>query len=175
MKVKDYLATFGMAKSFARPNLYSVELFPPSGLEISNTILEQISANCKSAELPGKSIDAQQHISGGYLATQMPFNTTYMPIPLTFRCSGDLREKTFFEEWHKLIYNETTNTLGWYEDFVGAVTIAQLSRNGKILKKYNLSEVWPGAVNSVPVSYDSTDSISEVTVSLYYRQYRPVE
>lgn len=174
MKVSEYLATFEKSKSFARPNLFAVEIFPPSGIEVSTTVLELISANCKQAELPGKSLNAQPHISGGYLETQMPFHMTYAPINLTFRCSGDLLEKTFFEEWQKLIYNETTNTLGWYEEYVGSASVAQLSRNGRVLKKYSLLEVWPGNINNISVSSDTENAISEFSVSLNYRQYIPL-
>lgn len=172
IKPSEYLETFKKSKSFSRPNLFAFEMFPPSELNISSVTLEHISSNCKSTQIPGKTLDAQQHVDGGYIPTQLPFNMTYQSISTMFRCSADLKEKTFFEEWQKLIYNETTNTLGWYEDFIGTVSISQLSRNGNVLAKYHLYEVWPGSISPIEVSYDSTDAISELSVTLNYRQYR---
>lgn len=168
----QYLETFVKSKSFARPNLFSFEVFPPSELEISSTALELICLNCISAEIPGKSIDPQTNVDGGYIATNLPFNASYAPTTVTFRCSADLKEKRFFEEWQKLMYNETTNTLGWYDDYVGSMDISQLSRNGTVLAKYHMYEVWPSSVNPIAVNHDSTDAISEVQVSFVYRNYR---
>lgn len=167
----EFLSTIIKSKGFARPNLFSVEIFPPSGLSISNLELEQISENCLTTELPGKALDSQQNVDGGYLPTTLPFNMTYQPINMTFRCSGDLREKKFFEEWHKLIYNETSGTLGWYDEYIGSVEISQLSRNKSTLAKFHLYEVWPGPIAGVLVGHDSLDSISEIQITLNYRKY----
>ena len=175
IKPSQFLETLVKSRGFARPNLFNLEIFPPEGLQVSSTTLEQLCNNVLTTELPGRVIDAQQNVSGGYIPVQLPFNTSYQPLPVTFRCSGDLREKHFFEEWQKLIYNETTNTLGWYEDFVGSAEVSQLNRNGKVLATYHLYEVWPGPINSIAVSHDSTDTISEIQVSLYYRNYRLVK
>lgn len=150
-------------------------MFPPEELKISSVSLEQLCTNCLSTDIPGRSLDAQQNVDGGYIATQLPFNTSYQQHLATFRCSGDLREKRFFEEWQKLIYNETTNTFGWYEEFIGTIEISQLSRNRTILAKYRLYEVWPGNIGPIQVNHDTLDSISEFQVTFNYRSYRLIQ
>lgn len=172
IQVSDFLSTIAASKNFARPNLYQVEIFPPEGLSVSSTTLKGISVNCKFTTFPGKVLDVQPFISGGYIARPTPFAASYSPISMAFNLSGDHKEKDFFEEWMNMVYNETTNTLNYYDEYVGTMVISQLNRQHRVVKSYQLFEAWPGVVNEVPVSNDAENAISELSVIMNFRNYK---
>jgi hypothetical protein len=172
MRVSDFLSSITNSKGFARPNLYSLEMTPPDGITIDSYNLEGICLNCKSASFPGKTLESQAYNSDGYIGRQMPLGFTYSPINLTFHLSADHREKKFFDEWLNMAYNDTTNTLNYYDDFVGSMIISQLNRNNTVLKSYLLYESFPISVNEINVGSDMENNITDLSVSIAYRKYK---
>lgn len=173
--VSDFLSTFANSKNFARPNLYQIEIFPPSGLQVDNETLRGICLNCKQTSFPGKTLETQQFIGGGYIARPTVYAASYAPITTTFYLSGDHKEKRLFDEWMKMTYNETTNTLNYYDDYIGTLIVSQLNRKMKVLKSYQLFEAYPISVNEINVESDTENAISEVNVAITYRNYRELK
>lgn len=170
MNATDFLYNFKLSQGFARPNQFSIEIFPPEGLMIDNTTLKSICNNCKSTGYPGKSLETTIFSGGGFIPRMSPFSMTYQWSALTFLLSADHKEKDFFEKWTKLAFNETTSTLGYYDDYVGTVIINQL-KNHKMSKAYQLLEAFPLSVEPVQANTEQTNSISEISVNFAFRKY----
>ena len=89
-----------------------------------------------------------------------------------FRCSSDMREKTFFETWQRLAYNPQTWSMGYYDSYVGGLQIFQLDQKDKRRYGVELVEAFPKTIAEQAVSYDSTNQIHKVTVSFSYRYWK---
>lgn len=174
IKTSEFLDIIGQSKGFSRSNHFQVELFPPESVTLSNTALKNICINCNSAVFPGRTLDSNAFILGGMVARNMPISASYAPLPLAFYLSQDHRERTLFEKWQEAIYNESTNTLGFYDDYVGSAYVSQLNRKKEVVKKYQLFEVWPSAINEISIAQSAENTVSELGVSLFYRNYKEI-
>src|SRR6056300_538818 len=83
-------------------------------------------------------------------AREMPYSYSFSgQIEMNFYGDKFLRQRVFFEEWQKLIYDLGTHDMNFYDDYVGSVDILQLGqyagRGGRDDTTYGvrLYEVYP--------------------------------
>ena len=80
-----------------------------------------------------------------------------------------------FERWQDAINGAATNVSGRgvdaasFDTYVANLEIEQLSRTGAVIKRYVIVGAWPTVVDTIDVSYDSTDTIEEVAVTFAYQ------
>jgi hypothetical protein len=88
-------------------------------------------------------------------------------VTLTFIVDTDFEPRTSFEKWMNLI-NGTRSNLGVVNpnQYKTDIIVTALGRDGKALKTYKLEGCFPTNVSAADLSYDSTDTVMELTVSL---------
>ncbi len=80
-----------------------------------------------------------------------------------------------FERWQDAINGAATNVSGRgvdaasFDTYVANLEIEQLSRTGAVIKRYVIVGAWPTVVDTIDVSYDSTDTIEEFAVTFAYQ------
>lgn len=80
-----------------------------------------------------------------------------------------------FERWQDAINGAATNASGRgvnassFDSYTSNMEIEQLSRNGSVIKRYVIVGAWPTVVDTIDVSYDSTDTIEEFAVTFAYQ------
>ncbi|MAE56318.1 MAG: hypothetical protein CMK23_10005 [Porticoccaceae bacterium] len=80
-----------------------------------------------------------------------------------------------FERWQDAINGAATNVSGRgvdassFDSYTANMEIEQLSRTGAVIKRYVLYAAWPTVVDTIDVSYDSTDTIEEFAVTFAYQ------
>lgn len=162
-------------KSGSRPNLFRIEVIPPSGIEVGGyTIL------VRSAALPSATIGT----------IELPMNGGRR-----FKIGGD----RVFSEWSSTVLNDENYTLRsnlevWQNNMVftnyeidtalgnrsaastglyGTVLIYQLDETGASVPNgsYRLVNCWPSDISAIDLSYDTTDAVEDFTVTWTYDFY----
>ena len=161
--------------SFARPNLYRVEIASKKPTQPGDISLQKLSLNCYNASIPGLSI-ATTDKDVGFRA--VAYQKLYDDVLFSFYCSHDLSELKYMQDWMKMISNPTNNRLGYYDEYVSDIHIIHLSNqpgaedNKKTLIT-TLIDAYPKKIDPIQLDYASND-IMRLTVSFTYRYYKQI-
>ena len=166
-----------------RPNLFEVTLNFPNGSGQSLTFMSNDATPTQS----------EQDLTTDQVASKLPFlvkaaalpasNITPVEVPFRGRVlkvagertfdswtvtvlnDADFRVRTVLEEWMNGI-SRLTNGSGEVDpsDYTADASVDQLSRNGDVLRRYNMGGMFPTNVSEIPLSMDTTDTIEEFTV-----------
>lgn len=159
-------------RGFARPNLFTVDIYPSAGISaqmgLSNSAL--ISFACQKCELPGRSFVTTEHYMYGAKAL-MPYNTSYLPITVEFLLDASMSQKKFFDSWQSFISNPKSNFMSYYDDYVCRFVIRTFSVEGFCNYKCTLEEAFPLTIN--PISYDMAggNTLQFIQVQMAYRRW----
>ena len=166
-----------------RPNLFEVTLNFPNGSGQSLTFMSNDATPTQS----------EQDLTTDQVASKLPFlvkaaalpasNITPVEVPFRGRVlkiagertfdswtvtvlnDADFRIRTVLEEWMNGI-SRLTNGAGEVDpsDYTADANVDQLSRNGDVLRRYNMVGMFPTNVSEIPLSMDTTDTVEEFTV-----------
>ena len=109
---------------------------------------------------------------------EMPYAYSF---PGTVECTfyGDkfLRQRMFFENWQKKIFDMVTHNINYYDTYIGSMDILQLGQfeasNDKDRVTYGvrLHEVYPQTISSIDYSYGDNDKVIELPITLNFRRW----
>lgn len=160
-------------KEAARPNQFAIEFTPPGGVAIpSANIL------CKAAAIPGLTIGVIEVPLQGGRRMKLPGDRTFAEWTATFIADQSHGLRSGFEKWMAGVVNFNFDTTlkasgAITGDYKQNITIKQLKLDGKTATggTYILKEAFPTDVSQIDLSYDTTDSIEEFTVTFQYTYY----
>jgi len=186
--INEVLSGFRSDSGYAKPSRYEVTLNPPSGgrgksinsnlmsilmpQKTSEGTTRQTSLRCESIEFPGRNLDTvadvniygpERNIVNGY---------SYADITGVFQCSTDLKEKTFFETWQRLAYDNTAWNFEYYDTYTGSIDIFQLDENNRKRYGVQLIECFPKTIAAQSLSYAPSTEIQKISVTFAYRYWK---
>ena len=136
----DFLSRY---KNGARPTKYRIEC----------TLLpEEMTVLAKTSQLPG--VD-RGVIEKKYLGEQIKIqgDLTYPDLTLTFELDEDDTVRPALEVWAAT------------RDLRATISVYQLDANNEDMMQYDYVYAWPTSIGTVEQGQDSTDTISEYTVT----------
>lgn len=148
---------------------------PTKGYSISNlnTGLQSINMFCHRVNIPEINTQNVNFSEYGELRKYGHVNA-YTDTTLTYYCSEDLRERTFFEEWNKLVYNHKNKNYGYYKDYVGRIEFVKYDAGwNRQTAVYRFNEAYPGMIGSAEFNYDASD-LTRLDVGFKYRSYERI-
>ena len=196
-----FIAQMNQGEGFARPTRYLVVIHPPQGDKIKNTYQKNPHADefdmtpgrndlesgemkrnvgmmCNKVTLPSRDVNTTKHITYGP-GREMPYAYSFPGnIECTFYGDKFLRQRMFFENWQKKIFDIETHNMNWYEDYVGTMDIYQLGSfaaeqdRDRVTYAVRLYEVYPQTIGSMEMSYGATDSIHSIPITLNFRTWK---
>ena len=131
--INEVLSGFRSDDGYAKPSRYEVTLHPPSGARGKSTGLNtnlmsilmpqktsegttrQTSLRCESIEFPGRNLDTTPDVNIYGPERNIVSGLSYADITGVFQCSTDLKEKTFFETWQRLAFDNRAWNLEYYD------------------------------------------------------------
>ena len=188
--LNEILAEFRSDDGYALPSRYEVVLLPPQGTRgkpqgaLSNIFAKVMQENtgegttrktglqCESISFPGRNIDTAPDTNIYGPTREIAQGYSYADITGVFRCSSDMREKTFFETWQRLAYNPQTWAMGYYDDYTGAIEIHQLDQKDKRRYGVQLIECFPKNVAEISLSSAQATDVQKVSVTFSYRYWK---
>lgn len=174
-----------------RPNLFECELSFPDGLGIS--IDDDFRFMVKAAQIPGSTISTIPIPFRGR-TLKIPGDRTFDPWTITIINDTNFKLRNAFEKW--------SNFMNRHDDNAGVITPAAYQREMKVyqlgrgtvneggasggslpstgsnmpvLKTYKFYGCWPSDVTPMDLSYDSSDTIQEFSVTLQYQWWDTAE
>ena len=188
--LNEILAEFRSDDGYALPSRYEVVLLPPQGTRgkpkgaLGNIFAKVMQENtgegttrktglqCESIEFPGRNLDTNPDTNIYGPTREIVQGYSYAEITAVFRCSSDMREKTFFETWQRLAYNPTTWSMGYYDDYSGGLQIFQLDQKDKRRYGVQLIECFPKNIAAQSLSSAQATDVQKISVTFSYRYWK---
>jgi hypothetical protein len=180
----------------ARPNRFYVIINPPQKLVTtpggppsqlskntnndlnSAAMRENMQMMCNKITLPSRDINTSPHKTYGP-KREMPYAYSFSgEIELTFYGDKFLRQRMFWENWQKTIFDGETHDMRYYDDYVGSIDIFQLGQfdakaddDARVTYAVRLYEVYPQIISPIEYTYGNNNAIVEVPVTLNFRNW----
>ena len=197
--INRFIAQINQGEGLARPNRYLVVFNPPEKYKLGPVGQEQTSYGpppyqrfeqynqsdlkrnvgmmCNKVTMPSRDINTTAHQTYGP-AREMPYSYRFPGnIECTFYADRFLRQRVFFEEWQKLIYDLGSHNMNFYDDYVGTMDILQLGAfesnddRDRVTYAVRLYEVYPATMGSLEYTYGANDQGVNVPVTFNFRSW----
>ena len=133
---------------------------------------------CNKVELPSRDVNTETHRVYGP-GRAMPYAYSFPgDISLTFYGDKFLRQRLFFENWQKKIFDIDSHNMNFYQDYIGTMDIYQLGQyadrddRDQITYAVRLYEVYPEVISSMEYNYGEDATGAVVPVKFKYRNWR---
>lgn len=194
--INRFIAAVNEGEGLARNTRYLVRFFPPQpektgrvplgdfdqpertpDQELSSAnLIQNVGMMCNKVTLPSRDIATKPAITYGP-KREMPYAYNF---PGQVECSfyGDkfLRQRMFFENWQKKIYNDLTHDMKYYDEYIGYMDILQLGQfadagdRDRVTYAVRLYEVYPEVVGSI--DYDYGGEYVNLPITMRFRNWR---
>ena len=180
----------------ARPNLFEASIVFPT-LDAKTTIENQTAIwddevqkdfnfNCKAAQLPASNI-AEIPVPFRGRILKVAGDRTFEPWTVTIINDESFNLRTAFETWMNTMNDLVTATGNSNpSSYMGTGFVKQLGRGVKpastghlstdnkssVLRTYKFEGIFPTEVSSIDLSYDSSDTVEEFTVTFQLQNFR---
>ena len=159
----------------ARPNLFEVELAFPEEIAIDNDVKEKARFLVKAAALPASNITPIDVNFRGRIL-KIAGDRTFDTWTITVINDTDFAIRSAFEKWMNSI-NRLSDATGTNNpaDYQEDAYVHQLDRDGSTLRTYRFYDVFPTQISQVDLSYETVDTIEEVTVELQVLYFEAIK
>jgi|DEB0MinimDraft_10_1074344.scaffolds.fasta_scaffold06273_5 hypothetical protein len=140
--IEELKAAASKSEGFAMSNMFEIVL--PSKFGMSS---RDINVICKSTELPGRQMMTQDQQVGTVLRKVVNGFAT-VDLNLTFYVMNDHKITSYFDEWMKACYDQESNQIQYYKDYVQDIDIKQLQKG----YAFSLFKKQLGFLDSIPSS-----------------------
>ena len=159
-----------------RPTMFQVEMAFPDAVVVDPTQSDNEGTYLiKAAQLPASSVGfVEVPFRGRKLKVAGDRTFEDWTVTITNDVSFGLRKG--MEKWSEVIQNMNF-ALGANElnDYFATATVRQLDRDGNQLRAYKFEGIWPTEVASIPLDFDSTDSIEEFDVTFKVQYWAAID
>lgn len=170
-----------------RANLFECEINLPSFIEKDPELNQDLRFMVKAAQIPGSTVGTIPVPFRGRVL-KIAGDRTYDPWTITVINDVNFRIRNAFEQWSNII-NRNDDTAGVITPalYQTEMVVKQLGRGvvegtdapergGEIpvLRSYKFYGCWPSDISPIDLSYDSTDTIEEFTVTMQYQWWDPI-
>lgn len=151
----------------ARPTLFQVQITNP----IDTAADLKVPFMVKTAALPGSTLGST---IVPYFGRQIKYagDRTFEDWPVTVINDEDFLVRNAMEAWSNAINSHDTNTRALPQTYKSTGLITQYSKNGSALRTYVFEGLYPIAIDSIPMSWEATDTIEEFGVTFQYDLWR---
>ena len=194
--LQRFQAQINQGEGMARPNRFYVIINPPQKLITtpghdfdvvpntsndlnSGTMRENMQMMCNKVTMPSRDINTAPAKTYGP-KREMPYAYSFSgEIEMTFFGDKFLRQRMFWENWQKQIFNSETHDSKYYDNYVGSIDIFQLGQfdakaddDARVTYAVRLYEVYPQTISSIDYTYGNNNTIVEVPVTLNFRTWQ---
>ena len=169
--ISDFAANM---KSFARPNLFEVEISPRGAGTSKNNINQRLNISCHTCQVPGLEIltTEKDTTQAGY--NSIAYQKTYADVTMQFYCNSDMKELEIFQNWMSLMVSPINNHVGYHKSYAAQISIKNIDRQQKKVLTTTLFDAYPKSVGAIDLSYGANDEVMSISVVFTYRYYEQV-
>lgn len=176
MKVSDFVGAIAGVSGLARTNRFSVQFQPPAyvlnnlGSNGNSVVLQQLLMFCDSAQLPGVSVNTAPIRTFGEVRN-IPFETDYEPITLSFYVDNSFQIKKLFDTWVLGIQDWDTRNFKYYKEYSTNFDIRVQDAENDNKYMITLYEAYPKNVSAIQMDYANKD-VMKIQVTMMYKYWR---
>ena len=181
--LNELLGLMRSSDGIAKPARYETIFFPPSGgsqnpfaSQINqmrgNGTARNVSLKCENISMPGRNIDTAPDTNIYGPTREIAQGFSFADIDATFQLSSDLKEKNFFDTWQRLSFNPDTWSMGYYDDYTGALEIHQLDQQDRRRYGVQLIECFPKNIAEQSLSSGQASDVQKISVTFSYRYWK---
>ena len=130
-----------------------------------------ISLTCMSTDVPGITITATDS-SYGALPRQIVNGRSYDSFSTTFLLTGANIEKKLFDGWYNIIFNDSNNSINYYDDYVSSLMIEQLDQNDNVIYVFELMESFPMHIGEIKLDRTTTNQQATLDVTWMFHRIK---
>ena len=181
-------STIGRRTGLAKANRFAVYMnLPLVSIDVGSIITNVVSGNfnplqvlndprdisllCETAQLPGRSIATNEYMTN-MKARKIPYGYISDDVAFTFLLTGDYYIKDVFDKWIGKIINQDRKTINYKDDFVSEVEIQQLNDQNIPVYSCKLRKAFPINISTVDLGNTNENTVSRVTVTFAYDDWR---
>jgi hypothetical protein len=172
--LNDFLSTFNTEDGgYAVPNRFEVLITRPGTSANEN---RQVSMRCESINLPGRNLNSATDTNIYGPTREIVDGVTYAEdISMTFQASSGLEERTFFEDWQSLAFDERSWNVGYYNDYISTVDIYILDRQNQRRFGLKLHEAFPKTIGATELSQAANNELIKLAVTFSFRYWTTLD
>ena len=179
--INEILATFRTQDGgYAKPSRYEVIIAPPArysqqtgaGNNKNKDVVRKTSLEMAAVAFPGVQLQAEEDTNIYGPARKIVRGQTFAEIVTQIRCSQDMKEKNFIDDWMRLAAPRTDFSIGYYADYVGTLQIFQLDNEDKRRYGVELVECYPINMAEQALDYSTQNAIQFLNVTWAYRYWK---
>jgi hypothetical protein len=151
----------------ARPNLFRIS-FAGGLVGATNSTLSLL---CKAGQIPASSVGIIDVPMVGGRRYKIGGERSFADWTVTVMNDGEFYTRTALENYQKLFVSNDYNSasVGNRSTItLSTVTVEHLGADGGVTRTYKLNNCWPSDISTIDLSYDTTDSLEEFTVTWTY-------
>jgi hypothetical protein len=181
--LNNFVSMFNSDDGYALPSRYEVHFFHPAstlanpanlqgGVSTTSKGAEKLILRCESISMPGITVQTSTDVNINGPTRDVVDGIQYAEeINMTFQASSDLAERTFFEGWQKMAFNEKTWNIGYYNEYIGSVEIFIIDQQNNKRYGIKLWEAFPKNINAIELSYAPASEVMKIQVGLAFRYW----
>lgn len=139
-------------------NRYNIIISNPDILETPYSFL------AKEVTLPGQNINSTTIMIQG-MNRNVASNIDFDAISITFVVDRDMKIYKAIEKWQNNIYNKSERINYFLNDYKSDMFIEVLNKNGEVVMKVKVFDVWPKSIPDTQLGYDNDSQSFELNVS----------
>lgn len=178
------ITTGRFARSFAKQKNFDAYITFPNSIGLFTSLggsraqFEQ-RYRIDSFEFPGRTVQTFNTKPHGYgLLRKNGYDSLYSDVAMTMLVGKEMAERTLMTDWQDLIignHKKSGNTadgalVGYYQDYIGRVTITQYGEDNIPTFRMILEEAFPISVSPLAANWASAD-VHRLTVQFAYRYF----
>jgi len=164
---------------FTNPYAADFDMTPGNNDMESYAMRENMQMMCNKITMPSRDINTAPARTYGP-KREMPYAYSFTgEIELQFYGDKFLRQRLFWENWQKKIFDNETHDMKYYDDYVGSIDILQLGQfdakgddDARVTYAVRLFEVYPQIVSGIEYGYGQNDQVVQVPVTLNFRTWK---
>jgi hypothetical protein len=166
----------GLVYGGARPSLFQVFMTPPAGIGIDTVSADKFRFVCKTAELPESTIS---QIEVPYFGRRIKVagERAFADWSVSVLNDEDFSVRAMFELWSNALNRHVSNVRDpalSAEQYKTDLDILQYSKDGAIIRSYQLVGAFPTTIGSIGLNWESANAIEEFSVTFAYDYWVPV-
>ncbi len=161
----------------ARTSYYEVMVNGPTDDLSQPSNQSSMTMRAEAVSFPGRTLTTSESKVYGP-ARQIPVDSSYEPVTITFLLSENYRESEYFQKWHdKIVGNyrrvngldKNMYDLQYYDSCVGRITYKMYNELGKETLTRTLEEVYPSTIGAIEMSY-ITNEPARIQITFNYHR-----
>lgn len=151
----------------ARPTLFQVQIVNPI-LPIADF---KVPFMVKTAAIPGSTVGS---FNVPYFGRQVKYagDRTFEDWQVTVINDEDFAVRNAMEAWSNAINSHDSNTRALPQEYKSNGVVTQYSKDGRALRTYVFEGMFPLTIDSIPLSWETVDTVEEFGVTFQYDLWR---